>query len=54
MIIVAYDESEVDLMKKALAMMNVGGATKLSTAKSSESSTTGKVSPVRSVKGVLK
>jgi len=54
MIIVAYDESEVDLMKKALALMNVGGATQLSTAKSSESSTTGKVSPVRSVKGVLK
>ncbi len=53
MIIVAYDESEVDLMKKALALMNVGGATQISTAKSSESSTTGKISPVRSVKGVL-
>ena len=53
MIVVAYDESEIDLMKKALAMMNVGGATQLSTAKSSESSTTGKISPVRSVKGVL-
>jgi hypothetical protein len=53
MIIVAYDESEVDLMKKALAMMNVGGATQISTAKSQESSTTGKISPVRSVKGVL-
>lgn len=54
MIVVAYDESEVELMKKALAMMNVGGATQLSTAASSESSTTGKISPVRSVKGVLK
>jgi hypothetical protein len=53
MIIVAYDKSEVDLMKKALALMNVGGATQISTAKSSESSTTGKISPVRSVKGVL-
>jgi hypothetical protein len=42
-----------DLMKKALALMNVGGATQISTAKSSESSTTGKISPVRSVKGVL-
>ena len=54
MIVVAYDESEVELMKKALAMMNVGGATQLSTAASSESSTTGKISPVRSVNGVLK
>ena len=54
MIVVAYDESEVELMKKALAIMNVGGATQLSTAASSESSTTGKISPVRSVKGVLK
>lgn len=53
MIIVAYDESEVDLMKKALAMMNVGGAKQLSTAKSEESPTTGKVSPVRSVGSVL-
>ena len=53
MIVVAYDESEVDLMKKALAMMNVGGATQLSTAKSLESPTTGKISPVRSVKSVL-
>jgi hypothetical protein len=53
MIIVAYDESEVDLMKKALALMNVGGATQISTAKSLESPTTGKISPVRSVKGVL-
>ena len=54
MIVVAYDESEVALMKKALAMMNVGGATQLSTAASVESSTTGKKSPVRAVKGVLK
>ncbi len=54
MIVVAYDESEVALMKKALAMMNVGGATQLSTAASEESSTTGKKSPVRAVKGVLK
>jgi len=54
MIVVAYDESEVALMKKALALMNVGGATQLSTAASEESSTTGKISPVRSFKGVLK
>ena len=54
MIIVAYDESEVALMKKALDMMNVGGATQISTAASEESSSTGKTSPVRSFKGVLK
>jgi hypothetical protein len=54
MIIVAYDESEVALMKKALAMMNVGGATQISTAASEESPSTGKTSPVRSFKGVLK
>jgi hypothetical protein len=54
MIVVAYDESEVALMKKALAMMNVGGAKHLSTAASQESPTTGKISPVRSVNGVLK
>ena len=54
MIIVAYDESEVALMKKALDMMNVGGATQISTAESEESSSTGKTSTVRSFKGVLK
>jgi hypothetical protein len=54
MIVVAYDESEVALMKKALAMMNVGGATQISTAASEESPSTGKNSPVRSFKGVLK
>ena len=54
MIIVAYDESEVALMKKALDMMNVGGATQISTAASEESSSTCKTSPVRSFKGVLK
>jgi len=52
MIIVNYDASEVDLMKKALAMMNVGGARQLSTAKSEESSTTGKASPVRKFQGL--
>jgi len=52
MIVVAYDESEVALMKKALAMMNVGGAKQLSTAASQESPTTGKISPVRKFQGL--